>query len=232
MSTIKDRLMLVLEQIRAAEQAAGRPSGSVRLCAVSKFHATEAVRQAMDAGQLLFGESRVQEARQKFESVQGAELHIIGQLQRNKVRDAVRIASCVQSVDRLPLLEEIERQCERFGRRTDILFEVHTGEDTKAGYTDMGALRQSVEALCAGQFPHITPRGFMTMAPLTGDERAIRRAFASVRELSERYRAEFPRLPLTELSMGMSGDFRLAIAEGSTMVRIGTAIFGERDYGG
>ena len=164
---------------------AGLPS-SVRLVAVSKFHPAESVEEAFRAGQVLFGENRVQEAAAKFDELRSRgiepELHIIGSLQRNKVKEAVRIASCIQSVDRMELLSEIEKRCVQLGKAVDVLLEIKTGEETKSGFTYLMA-------------------------------------------------AEFPGLDFGELSMGMSGDYRIAVEEGSTMVRIGTAIFGERDYG-
>lgn len=213
---------------------AGLPP-SVRLVAVSKFHPAESVEEAFRAGQVLFGENRVQEAAAKFDELRARgiepELHIIGSLQRNKVKEAVRIASCIQSVDRMDLLSEIEKRCAQLGKAVDVLLEIKTGEETKSGFTSGNDVRAALSALSAGEFPHVTVRGFMTMAPNTDDEKAVRDAFASVRRLRDSMAAEFPGLDLGELSMGMSGDYRIAVEEGSTMVRIGTAIFGERDYG-
>ena len=155
---------------------------------------------------------------------------MIGQLQSNKVKKAVEFASCIQSVDRFDLLKEIEKQCAKLNRTIDILFEIHTGEESKSGYTSEEELRKSIEACAKGEFPHIIPDGFMTMAPFTSDEILIRKSFCTLRELSEKLRRDYKELPLRELSMGMSGDFEIAIEEGSTLVRVGTAIFGERDY--
>ena len=202
--------------------------------AVSKFHPAEAVTEAFNAGQLLFGENRVQEASEKFPPLidqhPQIKVQMIGQLQSNKVKKAVEFASCIQSVDRLDLLKEIEKQCAKLDRNIDILFEIHTGEESKSGYIHEAELLESIEAVAKGEFPHIIPCGFMTMAPFTDDEKLIRKSFITLRELSETLRREYTNLPLTELSMGMSGDFEIAIEEGSTLVRVGTAIFGERDY--
>ena len=231
---IKEKLEAVKADIKAAEKKSGRAEGSVKLMAVSKFHPAEAVIKAYTAGQMLFGENRVQEASQKFPLLLAEhpdiQVHMIGQLQSNKVKKAVEFASCIQSVDRLELLHEIEKQCAKLDKKIKILFEVHTGEESKSGYTSEDILLESIEACAKGNFPHIIPNGFMTMAPFTEDEILIRKSFTRLRELAEKLRPQFSELPLTELSMGMSGDYKIEIEEGSTLVRIGTAIFGERDY--
>ncbi len=231
---IKENLQIIRNKISEAEKKSGRKSGSVKLMAVSKFHPAQAVEEAMAAGQFLFGENRVQEASAKFPPLIASHpeinVHMIGQLQSNKVKKAIEFASCIQSVDRLDLLKEIEKQCSKLNRTIDILFEIHTGEESKSGYTNAADLLESIEACVNGNFPHIIPKGFMTMAPFTDDQIMVRKSFIALRELSEKLRQEYPTLPLTELSMGMSGDFEIAIEEGSTLVRVGTAIFGQRDY--
>ena len=232
--SIKENLENIRYKIAQAEKKSGRAEDSVKLMVVSKFHPADSVLEAFNAGQFLFGENRVQEASEKFPPLIDAhpeiQLHMIGQLQSNKVKKAVTFASCIQSVDRIDLLKEIEKQCAKLNRTINILFEVHTGEESKSGYESESLLRESVEACAKGDFPHIIPCGFMTMAPFTDDEKLIRKSFITLRELSEKLRGEYSDLPLTELSMGMSGDFEIAIEEGSTLVRVGTAIFGERDY--
>ncbi|MBR1537558.1 MAG: YggS family pyridoxal phosphate-dependent enzyme [Treponema sp.] len=232
MSQIAENLESVLNKIRAVEKRAFRDENSVKLVAVSKFHPAESVIEALEAGQLLFGENRVQEAAAKFDEIRarGLEpnLHIIGSLQRNKVKEAVRIASCIESADRIELIEEIEKQAAKINKNIEILFEVHTGEDSKAGFTSKEELENAIK-LCAEQkFPHITPRGFMTMAPFTEDKGLIRKSFVTLRNLRDSFQKKYPSLDLSELSMGMSGDFEIAIEEGATIVRIGTAIFGSR----
>lgn len=237
MADIKSNLENVISQIHMAEKSAGRKEGSVRLVAVSKFHPAQAVIEAYNAGQTLFGENRVQEAKAKFEEIRtenpdfNLDLHIIGSLQRNKVKDAVKIASCIESVDRLELIEEIEKQCAKLGKKIEILFELHTGEESKSGYADENTLEESIKKIAEGQFPHIITKGFMTMAPNTGETGRIRQSFVKCRETRRKMAEKFPGLDFSELSMGMSGDFKIAIEEGATIVRIGTAIFGERDYG-
>lgn len=232
MSGIAQNLSNVLTRVREAERRAFRDEMSVRLVAVSKFHPASSVIEALEAGQILFGENRIQEAAAKFDEVRSKgfspSLHIIGSLQRNKVREAVRIADCIESVDRTALLEEIERHCAVVGRRISVLFEFRTGEDSKAGFTDEGCLREAVGRCAAGDFPHVIPRGFMTMAPLTDDTALVRKSFVTLRNLRDKLQSEFTGLDLHELSMGMSGDYETAIEEGATIVRVGTAIFGER----
>jgi pyridoxal phosphate enzyme (YggS family) len=232
--SIKENLQSIKNRITDAEKKSGRAQGSVKLMAVSKFHPSEAVVEAFEAGQLLFGENRVREAAEKFPPLIARHpelsVHMIGQLQSNKVKKAVTFASCIQSVDRLELLQEIEKQCAKLDRKINILFEYHTGEESKSGYTSEAKLFKSIEECAKGSFPHIIPCGFMTMAPFTEDEKLIRKSFITLRELSQKLKPQFPDLPLTELSMGMSGDFEIAIEEGSTLVRVGTAIFGERGY--
>ncbi len=227
---------MILDKIHEAEARAGRPDGSVKLMAVSKFHPAEAVREALEAGITLFGENRVQEACAKFPEIfveyPEAELHLIGSLQRNKVKQILPIVSCIQSVDRLELIEEIAKQKEKAGN-TDtlsILFEVHTAEDSKSGFTDTDELLRSVEFAAGLKDKGIECAGFMTMAPFTDDEKAIRQSFRSLVKTADMVKSRFSELPLTELSMGMSHDFEIAVEEGSTLVRVGTAIFGERVY--
>ena len=230
---IRRRLEAVRENVARACERCGRDAAGVRIVAVSKFHPAEAVVAALGAGQLLFGENRVQEAAAKFDGLRTeghqCELHIIGQLQRNKAREAVRIADCIESVDRVELLEELERHCMRQEKRIGVLLELHTAEETKAGFASEDALSVALERCMHGDFPHLEPRGLMTMAPNTTDEALVRESFARTRECALRLRQRFPGLALEELSMGMSGDYELAIAEGATIVRIGTAIFGSRD---
>lgn len=234
MSNIKENLQIIRNKIYKAEASAGRPEASVKLMAVSKFHPVEAIKEAIDAGQCLFGENRVQEAFSKFPDLykecSQIELHMIGQLQTNKVKHAVQIASCIESLDRFELLEEIEKQCSKINKSIKVLFEYHTGEESKSGFTNEEDLYKALEACKNGDFKHIIPAGFMTMAPFTDDTKLIRKSFITLRLLAEKIQRDFPAFNLSELSMGMSGDFEIAIEEGSTLVRVGTAIFGQRIY--
>lgn len=219
-------------QIKEAEKKAGRKEGSVKLLAVSKFHPVEAVYDAIAAGQLDFGENRVQEAFSKFPEVfqkfPDVNLHIIGQLQTNKVKKAVELASMIESVDRLDLVKEIEKQCAKIGKNIEILLEFHTGEESKSGYKTVESLEETLEFIAQGNAPHVIPRGFMTMAPFTEDKEQIKKSFSLMRKTAEEMQEKFKNFDLSELSMGMTHDFEIAIQEGSTEVRVGTAIFGKR----
>lgn len=232
--SIKDNLEEIRNRVNNAENKAGRAAASVRLMAVSKFHPVDSVYEALAANQFLFGENRVQEANDKFpaviENFPQTELHMIGQLQSNKVKTAVRIAQCIQSVDRIELLQEIEKQCSKINKTINVFFEVHTGEESKSGFESVEVLEETLSKCAEGLFPHVNPTGFMTMAPFTDDEKLIRKSFITLRELSEKLKKEYNQFNMPVLSMGMSGDFEIAIEEGSTLVRVGTAIFGERDY--
>lgn len=232
-NSISDNFEIVRSQILEAEKASGRKENSVKLCAVSKFHPLESVLEAISANQFLFGENRVQEAYGKFTQIENPKvnLHIIGQLQSNKVKKAVEIASCIQSVDRESLLVEIEKQAAKIEKKINVFFEFHTGEESKSGYGKKEDLFVSLENFEKGLYPHIVPSGLMTMAPFVEDEALIRKSFSTLRLLREEINSRFSSLPISELSMGMSGDYKIAIEEGSTMVRVGTALFGHRDYG-
>ncbi len=232
--SVKNNLERIRSQILDCEKSSNRPLGSVKLVAVSKFHPAESVLFAMDAGQNLFGENRVQEAAKKFDFVReqgrSPELHIIGQLQRNKVKEAVRIASCIESVDRLELLQEIEKQCAKIEKTIQIFFEIHTGEESKSGFESAESLYEVLKKCADGEFPHVNPTGLMTMAPNSDDKELVRKSFSTLKNLRDKIRLDFPSLNINELSMGMSGDFPIAIEEGATIVRVGTAIFGQRNY--
>lgn len=235
MSSISSNLSEINCKIKAACRKAGRNPDEVKLVAVSKFHPSSSVMEAVAAGQMLFGENRVQEAASKFDEVRNSfpdvQLHIIGQLQRNKVKEAVRIASVIQSVDRIELLDEIEKQCAKLEKSVDILFELHTGEESKSGFESVEQIEDALKLFREGKYPHINPAGFMTMAPFTEDENVIRKSFSTLKNVRDQLNEKYTEYKMTELSMGMSGDFEIAIEEGSTMVRVGTAIFGKRDYG-
>ncbi len=229
---IKCNIEKIKNQIKEAEKASGRKEGSVKLLAVSKFHPVEAVYDAVSAGQFDFGENRVQEAFSKFPKVfqdfPNVNLHIIGQLQTNKVKKAVEIATMIESVDRLELVKEIEKQCAKIGKNIEVLFEFHTGEESKSGYKTLESLEESLEFIEQGNAPHVIPKGFMTMAPFTENKDEIRKSFALMKKTSEKMKEKFSHFDLSELSMGMTHDFEIAIQEGSTEVRVGTAIFGQR----
>jgi PLP dependent protein len=223
---VAENLERVRAQIAEAAKKAGRAADELELVAISKTHEAEKVRLAFDAGQQLFGESRVQEARAKIPLLpSSARWHFVGRLQRNKVRHALPLFELFHSVDSLELARDMNRIAEEEGLRPRILLEVNVaGEGSKIGFAPE-TLRQQMEALL--EFPRLTIEGLMTIPPLGPEAEASRRYFAALRELRDQLAAKFP-IELPQLSMGMTGDFVVAVEEGATLVRVGTAIFGKR----
>ena len=221
------------ERILNACTRSGRKRDEIILMGVSKFHPVEAIEQAWIAGLRFFGESRVQEAAAKFsgfrEGHSGLQLHMVGFLQRNKAKAAVSLFDCIQSVDREELAGELAKHAA--GQSTaenplQVLLELHTGEDSKSGIAGIDELLRIYEAILA--FPALNVGGLMTMAPDTADEKLIRLAFRKLAAAQRELKQRFGETASPVLSMGMSGDFEIAVEEGSTLLRIGSAIFGER----
>ncbi|MFM1943325.1 MAG: hypothetical protein RI897_2307 [Verrucomicrobiota bacterium] len=225
-SELEDNLGRVRERVRLACDRSGRPVGDVGLVAVSKGHLAGAVDALVAEGQFLFGESKVQEARLKISATSSrARWHMIGHLQTNKCRDVVRMFELVESVDSLRLAVELDRCAERAGKQLGILVEVNVaGEASKFGYTPEGLLAD-LEVL--GGMERLDLLGLMTMAPWSPDPERSRPVFRRLAELRRECEDRLG-VPLPHLSMGMSGDFEVGIEEGATLVRVGTAIFGER----
>ena len=220
------RLAQVRELMADAARKSGRTAEQIELVAVSKTHAAEKVQEAIEAGQLLFGESRVQEARAKIPLLPSRlRWHFIGHLQKNKIRHALPLFELFHGIDSLVLAQEMERIAEEEGMRPRVLLEVNVaGEASKHGFSPE-ALRRDLEA--ALSLGRLTIEGLMTLPPFAPEAEASRQYFIALRKLRDQLEAEFDvRLP--QLSMGMSGDFPIAIEEGATLVRVGTAIFGER----
>ena len=231
--TIADTIAIIEERIRRACAVSGRKREEITLMAVSKFHPAEAAARAWDVGIRCFGESRVQEGTAKFEGFRearpGTELHLIGALQRNKAKNAALFFDCIQSIDRESLLAELGKHAAARKQPLPVLLELRTGEASKSGFASLDELFRAAELACA--CPALSVRGVMTIAPNTADAQAVRAAFRQAaearRELERRFPPEAGR-DWSCLSMGMSGDLETAIEEGSTLVRIGSAIFGER----
>ena len=220
------RLAQVRQLMADAARKSGRTAEQIELVAVSKTHAAEKVQEAIEAGQLLFGESRVQEARAKIPLLPSRlRWHFIGHLQKNKIRHALPLFELFHGIDSLVLAQEMERIAEEEGVRPRVLLEVNVaGEASKHGFSPE-ALRRDLEA--ALSLGRLTIEGLMTIPPFAPEPEASRQYFIALRKLRDQLEAEFDvRLP--QLSMGMSGDFPIAIEEGATLVRVGTAIFGER----
>lgn len=225
---VRRRLALVRAQIAAACEQAGRPATSVELLAVSKVQPTDAIRAAYAVGQRAFGENRVQELAAKareLAALTDLRWHMIGSLQTNKVRELLRVPglALLHSLDRIRLADELQRELARAGRRLDVLLEVHvTDETTKHGcpLAAAPALLAHVQTHC----PALAVCGLMAMGPQDGDPAPAFARAAALRAGLQRSSG----LPLPVLSLGMSGDLAAAIAAGSTMVRVGTAVFGSR----
>jgi len=227
MDTLADRLATVHASMVEAATRAGRAVEDIELVAVSKTHPPEAVLEAIDAGQILFGESRVQEARAKIPLLPGrARWHFIGHLQRNKIRHALGLGfELLHGIDSLETARDVNRIADEAGAFPKVLLEVNVaGESTKFGFAP-AKLREQMEELLA--LDRIQIEGLMTIAPLAPKAEDSRPHFAKLREVRDAVQSEF-RVPLPRLSMGMSGDYAVAIEEGATLVRVGTAIFGKR----
>ncbi|MDR1586232.1 MAG: YggS family pyridoxal phosphate-dependent enzyme [Treponema sp.] len=235
--SVAENIKKIEEKIQRACEASGRKREEITLLGVSKFHGREAVEEAWQGGIRFFGENRVQEAAEKFsgfrEAHPGLALHMIGSLQRNKVKTALSLFDCVQSVDRDDLIRELGKHCGEREKPIELLLELHTGEESKSGFSGLEELYRALELILA--YPRLSVRGLMTMAPFTSNEGPIRSSFRLLRkaqrELERRFSPPAPadgRVDLSCLSMGMSNDFEIAVEEGSTLLRIGTAIFGER----
>lgn len=226
MSTVARNLESIRLRISNAAVQAGRDPASIRLVAVSKTHPADTVREAVEEGQVVFGENKVQEGAAKIPLLPSSlEWHFIGHLQSNKIRKALPLFQLFHGVDTLALAQDMDRIAQESGCFPKVLLEVNvSGEGTKHGFTP-DELRNRIGELLA--LPRVQVVGLMTMAPYSEDPNAARPFFAALRGLRD-HLEEATGTPLPELSMGMSGDFEAAIAEGSTLVRLGTAIFGAR----
>jgi pyridoxal phosphate enzyme (YggS family) len=220
MTDIRANLERVRERVAKAAERAGRRPSDVLLVGVSKTVEVGRIRQAIEAGVAALGENRVQEAKEKVAEIgRPVPWHLIGHLQTNKVRDAIELFDVIQSLDRLDLAKELDKRARARGRTVDALVEVNVGgEDSKGGVSPdgLGALLDAVAAMSA-----VKVKGLMAIPPEAKQPDDSRVWFRALRKLGERY-------GFAELSMGMSGDFEVAIEEGATVVRVGTAIFGPR----
>ena len=225
MSGIRENLLRVTERIEKAAQNAGRNLKDIQLVAVSKTVETDRIKEAIEAGVSILGENYVQEAQKKIEEIgKSVSWHFIGHLQSNKTKVAVRLFDAIHSVDSVALAEELNRRAQQVNRKIPVMIEVNlSGETTKFGTEE-----EKVTTLAQGvlKLDHLSLEGLMTMPPYFDDPEMSRPYFVQLRELKERLVKGG--IPLKELSMGMSNDFEIAIQEGATYVRVGTAIFGAR----
>ncbi|MCL2443587.1 MAG: YggS family pyridoxal phosphate-dependent enzyme [Treponema sp.] len=245
--SVADNLAKIEERIQKTCNSTGRKRDEITLMGVSKFVPVSLINEAFKAGVRCFGESRVKEAAEKFEifkceneqrsfrlispgfssaEIPGTQLHMVGSLQRNKVKQAALLFDCVQSVDRNELIAELVKHSLLRDEPLKVLLELHTGEGTKSGYENLDALFKAAELLLSCD--KLKPAGLMTMAPYTKDTDLIRSSFKMLVKAREELKKRFPSKENWEcLSMGMSNDFDIAIEEGSTLLRIGSAIFND-----
>jgi pyridoxal phosphate enzyme (YggS family) len=226
MISIAENLERVRGQIAQAAAKAGRSEDEIELVAITKTHPAERIREAIDAGHTLFGESRVQEARAKIpELLSNLRWHFVGHLQKNKIRHALPLFELFHGVDSLVLAQEMNRIAAEEGGHPRVLLEVNVaGEGSKFGFGPE-ALRAQMEPLL--ELSRLSIEGLMCIPPLADEAEGSRKYFAQLRELRESLEKEFD-VKLPHLSMGMTQDFWIAVEEGATLVRVGTAIFGER----
>ncbi len=228
MLDIAANLARVRERLDRAAERAGRRGRDVLLVAVSKTVPVERVREAIAAGVPALGENRVQEARDKIAALgRPVPWHLIGHLQTNKVRDALACFDLIHSVDRLPLAAALAARAARDGRPVEVLLQVNVAEEATKGGFRVADVRPALEAL--GELPALRVRGLMAIPPLPRQPEDSRPYYRELRKLLDAAQSWRLGPPLTELSMGMSGDFEVAVEEGATMVRLGTTIFGPRN---
>jgi pyridoxal phosphate enzyme (YggS family) len=227
--SIEERFAEIRERVEAAAERSGRLGSSVRVVAVSKYRTVEEIEEALDAGVEEIGENRVQEAEHKYPLLQGRQMtwHLVGHLQSNKAKRAVQMFAWIHSVDSHKLAERIDRLAKEIGKRQRVLVQVDlAGEETKAGLP-AAQLFEALEKM--GRLEHLSVEGLMVLPPYLSDPEDVRPFFSRLRALrDEAVERNLLGSRLEELSMGMTHDFEVAIEEGATMVRIGTAIFGER----
>lgn len=228
MTKIADLLNRVQDDIQNAALEAGRKPEDVKLVAVSKTKPVELIMEAYDAGQRVFGENRVQELTDKVEKLpQDIEWHLIGHLQTNKAKSAVQYSNIIESIDSLHLFESVEKAASNLEKIIDVLVQVDIGkEDTKFGIEEEN-LYELIKPIVASKYLNL--KGLMSIPPFLPNPEDVRPYFVKMRNLLDNINTRFS-LSLSELSMGMTNDYKVAIEEGATIVRIGTAIFGERNY--
>jgi pyridoxal phosphate enzyme (YggS family) len=229
---LKSRLEKIDDRIKKAASSCGRDPGSIRLVAVSKTMPVGKIQKAFDSGALIFGESYIQEAMEKITALssttKGVFWHFIGRLQTNKAKYAVKYFDLIHSVDNLKLAKELSKQAKKIDKIQKILVQVNTGEElSKSGVYE----KDAVDLITSiSRIENLSVKGLMTIPPFYNEPEKVRPFFASLRSLADTVeKKNLSNVHMDELSMGMTGDFEVAIQEGATLVRIGTAIFGNRN---
>jgi PLP dependent protein len=218
----------ICEDVERIAASAGRNSGTVNIVAISKTFPSSAVQEAIDHGMSLFGENKVQEAKQKITLINGNfAMHLVGHLQSNKAKDAVKIFDVIHSIDKFSTAQKTDEEAKKINKIQKILVQVNTsGEDTKSGLAPEDTINTCMDILV---LKNIELLGLMTIGPLTEETDSIRSSFRMLKNLLDEANAKLG-LSMKELSMGMSSDYAIAVEEGATMLRIGSAIFGQRTH--
>lgn len=231
MNTIVENLAYIHKRIKMVCESSGRAESDVRLLLATKTVAPERIKIALDCGETLIGENKIQELRDKDSELKDypVERHFIGHLQTNKIKDVLKYASCIQSVDRLGLAQKLDQRLQYEGRSIDILVQVNTSfEDSKFGVAPDEAINLIKHIAL---YDTLNIKGLMTIGILSSDNESVRKCFRLLKEIQLKTIAEnINRVDMNVLSMGMSGDLEAAIEEGSTMLRVGTSVFGSRIY--
>lgn len=229
MSYIENNLNQVLSQINSAAESSGRNRDEVKLVAVTKTYGADLINEAIEKGVTDIGENRVQEIMEKYEAVLPVKWHLIGHLQKNKVKYIIDKVELIHSVDSFELAKEIDKHAKKIDKVQNILLEVNvSGEESKFGIRP-----EECEELCCriSELENVKIQGLMTIAPFVDDKELLEGVFGGLSQLAEKIREKnIPGVSMNELSMGMTNDFPIAIGKGATMVRVGTGIFGKRDY--
>ncbi len=230
MANIAENLKEVVENMNSAAKGCGRDAGDVQLIAVTKTYGVDVINRAIELGVCDIGENRVQEILEKYDKVKPVRWHLIGHLQRNKVKYIIDKVQLIHSVDSFELASEIDRQAKKHGKVQEILLEVNvSGEESK-----FGLIPAECEDLCrkvSAELENVKIQGLMTVAPYTDDQNLLREVFEGLAGLAAKIReSNIDNVSMKELSMGMTNDYPLAIECGATMVRVGSGIFGNRDY--
>ncbi|QIK54866.1 YggS family pyridoxal phosphate-dependent enzyme [Dysgonomonas sp. HDW5B] len=231
MNTIVENLTYIHKRIKMVCESSGRAESDVRLLLATKTVAPERIKIALDCGETLIGENKIQELRDKDSELKDypVKRHFIGHLQTNKIKDVLKYASCIQSVDRIDLAQKLDQRLQYEGRAIDILIQVNTSfEDSKFGVAPDEAINLIKHI---AQYDTLNIKGLMTIGILSSDNESVRKCFRLLKKIQQKTIAEhIDRVDMNVLSMGMSGDFEAAIEEGSTMLRVGTSVFGSRIY--
>lgn len=231
MNNIKINLETIHRRILIAAQQAGRNPRDIKLLLATKTVSCENIKKSLELGETLIGENKVQELKEKFDCLKSLahQTHFIGHLQTNKIKDVLKYADCIQSIDRLDLAQKLDQRLKQEGRKIDIMLQVNTSyEESKFGVNPANILDFAKEI---ATYDNLKIKGLMTIGLFTADKVKIRTCFQLLKNIQlEINQLQLPNVELDELSMGMSNDLEIAIEEGATIIRVGTAIFGDRIY--